>query len=100
MTARWRLGDFAILADQEERAVKHYMIAAKGGYKDALDAVRREVADGNATKEQYEEALRAYQKSMDDRKSESRELYSEMKTSSVAEVVRKQKGNDAWLAGL
>lgn len=30
VTARWRLGDFAILADQEESAVKHYMIAAKG----------------------------------------------------------------------
>jgi len=66
VTARWRLGDFAILADQDESAVKHYMIAAKGWHKPALEAIRRDVLDGNATKEQYADTLRAYQKSIDD----------------------------------
>jgi len=57
-----------------ERAVKHWLIAAKMGDKLALDNIKAVFANGNATKEQYAEALKGYQDSVDEMKSPERDV--------------------------
>ena len=63
--AEWRNGRF-------ERARKHYIIAANLGYHDSLEMVRQLYANGYASKEDYEGALRAYQAAVDATKSPER----------------------------
>ena len=64
------------------RAIKHYFLAAKGGYEDALIQVHRGYINGYATKDEFESARRAYQKSIEEVKTEWRDK---------AEVVRAQE---------
>ena len=44
------------------RAIKHFMIAVKGGNNGSLNEIRELYSNGHATKDVYTEALRAYQK--------------------------------------
>ena len=57
----------------ETRAIKHYILAAKAGYDDAMYQVKRGFMNGYVTKEDFEKTLRAYQKSLDEVKSEQRD---------------------------
>ena len=59
------------------------MIGARAGHKQCLGAVREWYEDGDITKEEYAETLRAYQKSCDDMKSEQRD-----KSNSLQEMAR------------
>ena len=43
------------------RALKHYMIATKGGEPDSLKQIQKLYTNGHATKDDYAKALRAYQ---------------------------------------
>ena len=52
---------------------KHLMIGAKTGYKDCMDAIKKMFANDCVTKTEFEETLRAYQKSLDELKSEQRD---------------------------
>ena len=58
-----------------ERANKHLLIAAKAGHKVALNAIKDVyiMGGGHVTKEEYANALREYQKSQDEMKSEARD---------------------------
>ena len=56
-----------------ELALQHYMISAKMGYKESLDAIKRRFMNGQATKAQYAEALRGYQTAVQEMKSPQRE---------------------------
>jgi TPR repeat protein len=55
-----------------ERARKHFIIAANHGYHDSLEGLRLLYADGHASKEDYANALRAYQAAVDATKSAER----------------------------
>ena len=56
-----------------DRAVKHFIIAAKLGLDDALEEVRKGFRRGVVSKEDYEAALRGHQAAVDATKSEQRE---------------------------
>jgi TPR repeat protein len=56
-----------------DRAVKHFLIAARGGQKDSLDTLRHYYSTGYATKESYTNALHAYQSYLDEIKSPLRD---------------------------
>ena len=62
----WRKGNY-------DRAVRHYLISAKMGCEDSLENIKRMLTGGDATKEQYAEALRGYQHAVEETKSAQRE---------------------------
>jgi tetratricopeptide (TPR) repeat protein len=71
--ARNNLGVEEVNNGRYERARKHWIIAANLGHHNSLEGLRRLYADGHASKEEYANALRAYQAAVDERKSAERE---------------------------
>ncbi len=71
--ARFNLGVHELNSGKIERAMKHYTIAARLGYDDALDKVKRGFQVGLVSKEDYESALRGHQAAVDATKSQQRE---------------------------
>ena len=71
--ARYNLAVHEQRNGRTDRAVKHYIIAAKLGLDDALDVVRDGFVKGLVSKEDYEVALRGHQAAVDETKSEQRE---------------------------
>jgi len=59
--ARHNLGNMEGREGNLERALKHFMVAVKGGHDTALNTIKVMYLHGDATKEDYTEALRAYQ---------------------------------------
>ncbi len=72
-SARYNLGLYEGRNGRLDRAVKHYIIAAKLGYDDALEVVKKGFAKGLVGKEDYEAALRGHQAAVDATKSQQRE---------------------------
>ena len=56
-----------------ERAKKHFIISANLGYHNSLSNVKRLYVEGNASKEEYLGALRAYQAAVNEAKSAERD---------------------------
>ena len=76
ITARHALGCREVEAGNVDRAVKHWKIAARAGYKDSLDAIHGMYAKkpkGDVTKDEYANTLRAYQKRREEMKSDERD---------------------------
>jgi TPR repeat protein len=71
--ARYNLGIYEKRNGRFERARKHFIIAANLGYNDSLKKLRELYADGHASKEDYADALRAYQATVEATKSPERE---------------------------
>ena len=71
--ARHNLGCTEGEAGNHRRAFRHYMISAKGGYDDSLDAVKQGFQFGFVLKDEYANTLRAYQKSNKEMKSDERD---------------------------
>jgi TPR repeat protein len=71
--ARYGLGCHEGENGRYDRAVKHYIIAAKLGQDDALEVVKENFLRGFVSKEDYEAALRGHQAAVDATKSEQRE---------------------------
>ena len=75
--ARHNLGcmeaEIAGWSGRYERAKKHWIIAANLGFEDSLKNVKDLYAHGDASKEDYFNALRAYQAAVDATKSSERE---------------------------
>ena len=79
--ARYGLGRMEYLeAGNKHRAYKHFMIAAKSGYKLSLDLVKIGFRAGWITKDEYESALRAYHKSQADMKSQARDIVNDSRS--------------------
>jgi TPR repeat protein len=57
-----------------ERAVKHFIIAAKLGYEGSMKELWKEYSAGNITKEDLDATLRAHQAALDGMKSEQRDM--------------------------
>jgi len=69
--ARHNLAIYEGYKGQHERAMKHFMIAAKSGY-DSLKEVGEGYKRGDVSKDEYAMTLRAYKDSMDEMKSDHR----------------------------
>ena len=70
--ARYNLGAIEWDNGKHERAMKHFIIAAKLGYDDALERVKKGFAKGFVSKEDYAAALRGFQDAVDATKSQMR----------------------------
>ena len=73
MGARNNLGYVDIQSGNYQCAMKHFMIAAKCGYKNSLNNVKQGFRVGHVTKEDLEKTLRDYQAACDETKSEQRD---------------------------
>eukprot|EP00956_Cyclotella_meneghiniana_P040115 scaffold187124_cov20-Cyclotella_meneghiniana.AAC.1 len=71
--ARHNLGFDELQNGNYQRAMKHFMIAAKCSYKDSLHNIKEGFRLGHVTKEDFEKTLRDYQSSCDETKSEQRD---------------------------
>ena len=71
--ARYNLGVIEMGNGRFERAKKHFIIAANRGHEKSPNGVRGLYADGHASKEDYANALRAYQAAVEATKSPERE---------------------------
>jgi len=47
--------------NNQERALKHYIVAVRGGHSDSLNEIKWLYSNGYATKEDYTKALKSYQ---------------------------------------
>jgi TPR repeat protein len=72
-SARYNLANHEGRNGRIERAMKHYIISAKLGDGQGLDAVKMCFRGGIVSKEDYEAALRGHQAAVDATKSEQRE---------------------------
>ena len=72
-TARHNLGVIEANVGNIERALKHYMIAEKGGHIGALKKIQDLYSKGLATKDDSTKALRAYQEYLGEVKSSQRD---------------------------
>ncbi|EJK66541.1 hypothetical protein THAOC_12535, partial [Thalassiosira oceanica] len=71
--SRHNLGCIEGQKGNDDRAVRHYLISAKIGVKESLDAIKKMLMVGEATKEQYVEALKGYQDAVEETKSHDRD---------------------------
>lgn len=67
------LGCMEVQAGNHQRAMKHMIISARAGHKPSLANVKKGFIAGIVTKDEYESTLRAYQKQLDEMKSDTRE---------------------------
>ena len=71
--ARYNLGIDEYDAGNYERALKHYMIAVRGGDTDSVKEIQEMYMDGHATKDHYANALQAHQAYLNEIKSDQRD---------------------------
>ena len=71
--ARYNIGCSEGNAGNHDRAYKHFMLAAGGGFRRSLSAIQEMFKKGDVTKEEYTQALRAYQAYLGEIKSVQRD---------------------------
>jgi len=71
--ARYNLGFYEIEQGNMDRAVKHFMIAVRGGYDGSLDTIKQMYSKGYATKDDYMKVLQLYQAYLSEIKSPQRD---------------------------
>ena len=71
--SRHNLGTFEYTAGNTERAMKHFMIAVEGGSNSSLKRIQELYSGGQATRDEYTNALRAYQEYLVEVKSSQRD---------------------------
>ena len=71
--SRYNLGCIEGEKGNWDRAVRHYLISAKMGYKDSVWNIKNMFMRGQATKKQYAEALEGFQYAMEEMKSHDRD---------------------------
>ena len=71
--ARHMLGYVGQKAGHLDRAIKHHMIAVRGGDNGSLANIQELYSGGQATRDEYAKALRSYQKYLDEVKSIQRD---------------------------
>ena len=73
VVARYNLGINEENAGNYDRALKHYMIAVRGGYTPSVKAIQQMYMDGRVTKDHYANALQSYQAYVNEIKSDQRD---------------------------
>jgi len=71
--ARHNLGILEENRGNIDRALKHYLIAVRGGYDGSLEAIKELYLNGHATKDDYTKALQSYQEYLSEIKSVQRD---------------------------
>ncbi len=71
--ARFNLGLDEEEAGKRDKALKHFMIAARGGYTDSLEMIKQLYTKGHSTKDVYTKALQSYQVYLSEIKSAQRD---------------------------
>ena len=71
--ARHNLGIMEEITGNVDRALKHYMIAVRGGSNDSLKKIKQFYTDGFATKEDYTKALQSFQEYLGEIRSKPRD---------------------------
>jgi len=71
--ARYNLGCFEKKAGNLDRALRHFMIAARSGHGKSLKQIKRLCTNGHVTDEDYTEALQSYQEYLGEIKSRQRD---------------------------
>jgi TPR repeat protein len=71
--ARHNLGCFEAQEGNMDRAMKHWMISAGGGYDDSLKLIQQCFLSGHASKDDFEKALRSHKEAKDEVKSDQRD---------------------------
>ena len=71
--SRYNLGSMEVIVGNFDRALKHYMIAAKDGSSDAVGGIKDLYSNEFATKDDYTKALHAYQVYLGEIKSDQRD---------------------------
>ena len=71
--SRYNLGCIEGQKGNRDRAVRHLLISAKMGDKRSLEMIKEAFKRGDATKEQYAEALKGYQEAVEEMKSHDRD---------------------------
>jgi len=71
--ARHNLGCLEGESGNYQRAMKHFTLAAKAGSEKSLNNIKQGFTNGMITKEEYANALRAYQKRQSEMKSDERD---------------------------
>ena len=73
VTARHNLGANEYNAGNYDRALKHFMIAVRGGCPHSVKKIQQMYMDGHVTKDDYANALRSYQAYLNEIKSDQRD---------------------------
>ncbi|EJK43971.1 hypothetical protein THAOC_37538 [Thalassiosira oceanica] len=73
ITSRHNLGVIEGEKGSYNRAVKHWLISAKMGFKDSVESIKEFFMEGLTTREQYAEALKEYQDAVEETKSHGRD---------------------------
>ena len=73
VASRHNLGCTEIHEGNYELAVRHWMVSAKMGDEESLNAIKEMFMKGQAPKAQYAEALRGYGDAVEEMKSHQRE---------------------------
>ena len=73
VTARYNLGGSEENVGNYERALKHFMIAVRGGDSNSVKYIQQMYMDGHATKDQYANALQSHQEYLNEIKSDQRD---------------------------
>ena len=73
VVARYNLGVDEENTGNYDRALKHYMIAVRGGQTKALKEIQEMYMNGHVAKDQYANALRSHQAYLDEIKSDQRD---------------------------
>ena len=71
--SRYNLGCSEGMKENPDRAVRHWMVAAKMGHRESLEMIKKFFMAGAATKEQYAEALKGCQDAVEEMKSHDRD---------------------------
>ena len=73
VNARHNLGWHEYRTGNVERALKHYLMSARGGDNSSLVNIQKLYSKGHATKDDYTKALRIYQEYLNEVKSSQRD---------------------------
>jgi len=73
VTARCNLGSNEGRGGNVDRALKHFMMAVRGGYNESLEMIQKLYSNGLATKENYAKALQTYQEYLGEIRSSQRD---------------------------
>ena len=77
--ARYNLGVNEYNAGNYDRALKHLMIAVRGGFTQSVKEIQRMYKEGRVTKDQYANALRSHQAYINEIKSDQRDKAAEFR---------------------
>ena len=73
VSARYNLGGSEYKAGNHDRALKHYMIAVRGGFIRSVKIIQHMYKEGHVAKDHYAKALRSHQAYLNEIKSDQRD---------------------------